>query len=79
MQRLNYHFCDKSFSDKSNLNKHVTTVHEEKKPFKCNICDAGFVSEGDFCVSSFTKKNNLKNHVEVVKVIKQKIDLSIFI
>jgi hypothetical protein len=25
----------------------VETVHEGKKPFKCNICDAGFVSEAD--------------------------------
>ena len=29
------------------MNKYVTTVHEGKKPFKCNICDAGFVSEAD--------------------------------
>ena len=25
----------------------IETVHEGKKPFKCNICDAGFVSEAD--------------------------------
>ena len=25
----------------------IETVHEGKKPFKCNICDAGFVSKGD--------------------------------
>ena len=74
--RPNCDFCDKSFSDKSNLNKHVTTVHEEKKTFKCKICDAGFVSEGDLnrllasvhegrrvqCnfCSSFTKKKQFK-------------------
>ena len=47
------------YSIETNLNKYVTTGHEGKKPFKCNICDAGFVS--------------------IFKVIKQKVNLSIFI
>ena len=24
-----------------NLNEHIGSVHEEKKPFKCNVCNAG--------------------------------------
>ena len=31
--------CDKAFSTRSNLNKHVTSIHEGKKPFKCDFCD----------------------------------------
>ena len=31
--------CDKAFSTRSNLNKHVSSIHEEKKPFKCDVCD----------------------------------------
>ena len=28
-------FC----SEKSDMNRHVSSVHEGKKPFKCDICD----------------------------------------
>ena len=30
---------------KEALNKHVVTVHEEKKEFKCAICNAEFTSK----------------------------------
>ena len=34
---------------------HIASVHEEKKPFKCEICDKGF-----------SQKHNMKIHVESV-------------
>lgn len=30
--------CGSSFAEKYNLNKHVRTVHEKKRPFSCDIC-----------------------------------------
>ena len=30
--------CDVSFACKSNLKRHMVSVHEGKKPFKCNNC-----------------------------------------
>ena len=47
--------CDKPFSDKKNLKKHVSTVHNKKKAFKCDICDY-----------SFSVKGSLKPHTESV-------------
>ena len=32
-------YCDYSYSDKSNLNKHLASLHEWIKPFKCDSCD----------------------------------------
>ena len=34
--------CDKAFSTRSNLNKHVTSIHEKKKPNVCPICKRAF-------------------------------------
>ena len=34
-----YQICEKAFSEKRNLNKHVSSSHENKKTFKCEICD----------------------------------------
>jgi len=34
-------FCDKTFSDLSNLRYHMQT-HTEDKPFGCNVCDKKF-------------------------------------
>ena len=44
-----------SCSQKSNLNRHVESVHEGNKPFKC-----------DFCVYSCTQRNKLNIHVDSV-------------
>ena len=48
-------FVNYSCSQKGDLKKHVVSVHEEKKPFKCEICDY-----------SCSLKNNMKRHVESV-------------
>ena len=30
------------FANKQNLKKHIETVHEGIKPFKCSVCDVKF-------------------------------------
>lgn len=44
--------CDAKFGQKSNLNKHIRTVHENRRPFVC-----------DRCPSTFGHKNLLVEHV----------------
>ena len=34
-------FATEVLPPKVNLNEHIESVHEGKKPFKCNVCDAG--------------------------------------
>ena len=34
--------CDASFKITQELNKHIESVHERKKPFDCTQCDAKF-------------------------------------
>ena len=48
------HETQESMSN-SDLNKHVESVHEESKPFKCKICDYKSATKG-----------NLKRHIESV-------------
>ena len=40
---------------KNGLNVHIKSVHEEKKPFKCDDCGA-----------AFSRKSNLNRHIESV-------------
>ena len=52
-----------------NLKKHVETVHEEIKPFKCIVCDLKFANNynpliQEWYISSFADKQNLKKHIE---------------
>ena len=47
--------CNASYRFKCNLQTHVESVHEGKKPFKCPSCDAAFAMNG-----------RLKAHVENV-------------
>ena len=47
--------CDKYFSEKGNLDKHMKTVHEGIKDHKCKICD-----------KSFSEKASLNKHMKSV-------------
>ena len=47
--------CNKSFGLKSDLNRHVKTVHENIKPFLFLICN-----------ESFRQKYNLPKHFKIV-------------
>ena len=46
--------CEKSFSSKSGLDKHVKSIHEGRK-FMCVECD-----------KTFSDKRNLRNHMKTV-------------
>lgn len=46
--------CNRSFFDKSTLNRHVAVVHEKKKPVACNVCG-----------KRFAKNSMLKHHIAV--------------
>ena len=52
--------CEVYFGLKYDLNLHIASVHEVKKPFKCEICDVQFEVE-----------NKLNEHV--TSVHKEKI------
>ena len=43
------------FGQKSSLNKHAATVHERKKQFKCDLCNAQFIT-----------KQSMKVHISTV-------------
>ena len=50
------HFCDRMFSFKKSLDRHIEAVHGGKKPFKCKICD-----------QCFPQINGLCDHVKLVQ------------
>ena len=43
----------KKFGQKPDLNRHLETVHEKQKNYKCEFCD-----------KSFGRKENLNRHIE---------------
>jgi len=47
--------CNRSFTRRGSLNKHIDTVHEGKKPFHCAICR-----------TSFTRRSSLNKHIGTV-------------
>ena len=47
--------CNSQFNKRGNLNVHVASVHEGKRPFECNLC-----------VKKFTLKANLNIHIASV-------------
>ena len=38
--------CIISFKRRPDLNRHITSIHEEIKPFNCNICGNTFAKKG---------------------------------
>ena len=50
----------------SNLKRRIESVHEGKKPFKCNICEA-----------NFSRKDGLKTHVMNIHEQKKPLKCSI--
>ena len=59
--------CNKSFSNRDNLSRHISTVHDKSKPHKCDTCGKAF-GRVDYLerhiVRSICKKseNNLQNN-----------------
>ncbi|OAD79684.1 C2H2-type zinc finger transcription factor, partial [Phycomyces blakesleeanus NRRL 1555(-)] len=53
-QRIKEHgctFCDKAFDRKHDRDRHVATVHHNKRTFTCKICP-----------TSFTRRDALSRH-----------------
>jgi uncharacterized Zn-finger protein len=44
------------------MNGHIESVHEGKKPFKCNICDVTFFQKGDLTKHGKTVHEGKKPH-----------------
>ena len=47
--------CDKNFTLKINLKRHIKSIHEENRSFKCTVCE-----------KTFKQKSNLKIHFSSV-------------
>ena len=45
-------FCEKSFTQKGNLKRHVNSIHKERKDYMCK-----------FCGKAFSQNNNMKSHI----------------
>ncbi|XP_055607435.1 zinc finger and BTB domain-containing protein 24-like isoform X2 [Uranotaenia lowii] len=71
--------CEKSFSTKTNLNRHLAS-HDGRKPYTCEICQKGFTQSGslkqhmmihdqirpyvcEVCDYAFTQPKSLKFHM----------------
>jgi uncharacterized Zn-finger protein len=55
LSHSNVTFVTKSCSTKDNMKKHVASVHEGKKPFRCDICEY-----------RSSEKSNMNRHIKSV-------------
>ena len=45
------HLCDKTFTRRSDLKRHILNIHEGIKPFRCDLCQ-----------TTFSQITNLRGH-----------------
>ena len=55
IKKFSCHLCEKSFTDKTNMKRHIICVHEGIKQFSCHLCE-----------KAFTKKVSMKRHISSV-------------
>ena len=59
------HVCQRTFTVKQSLNRHIQVVHEKLKPFPCNICQ-----------KTFKRKDSLIGHIQTIhEVFTQHFDI----
>ena len=57
-EKCKYESCEYTASDKYSLSRHITEVHEGKKPFKCDTCDYSCYRKSLLTRYSMTTKIN---------------------
>lgn len=53
MRRNMCHICKHVFCQPADLRKHISTVHEKQRPFKCQLCDKRFGEKGTSSIALF--------------------------
>ena len=61
------YICDACFFEKVGLDKHIKSVHEGEKPFKCNNCDKKFSEKGN-TLNQFMKGRSHSNVTFAMKL-----------
>ena len=66
MSLFSFPFWEKAVSHSFHLRGHIEAVHEGKKPFQCNICDASFSHKGHMNshIERFHKQGNLVSGID---------------
>ena len=54
-EKIKCDYCDKSFSQIANLNRHIRTIHKGQNNYKCESCG-----------KLFTRNDNLKLHIHTI-------------
>ena len=53
-------FCDKHFTFQNSVSRHISAVHERKKPYVCEICGASFSQHKNLAVHVRAKHEESK-------------------
>ena len=55
--------CNYFFKTKETLKRHITSVHEGKKPFKCDICTRNFARNAHLLLHVASIHEKIKQHM----------------
>ena len=67
--------CEKKFSRKFDLNRHILSIHERIRPFQCDLCPSNYMSITNLRIHYEGKHNKklTKNSSEFRKVLQDKL------